>query len=222
MRTLIGLVAALIFAGLPFAASAAVYSGSAPADEYFGPHKQSILEIRNRLDRLEQKAPRELIASNSVVELDDLAASISDWHAQYPNDPWLPRSYARLLRTYSRAGFSTSDQAVASLNEMQDAYPDAPETSDIAMLYGVDQQETDVASAPVPVQSMPQAPMPVAVPVLAVAQPVFLADAWVRFGSMRGANAYAPAQVLVPVAAPAPAHNSTTVTVTVTTTKGGP
>src|SRR5208283_2031453 len=99
----------------------------APADEYFGPHHQSILEIRNRLDRMDTKSDRELMDANAVVELDDIAVSVSDWHAQYPEDPWLPRTYARLLRTYHRAGASSTDRAVASLNEMKIAYPDAPE-----------------------------------------------------------------------------------------------
>lgn len=242
MRTLLGIVAALVVAGFPFAAHAAVYPGSAPADEYFGPHRQSILEIRNRLDGLEQESSRELIQSNAVVELDDLAASISDWHAQYPNDPWLPRAYARLLRIYRRAGASTSDSAVAMLDEMQDAYPDAPETSDIAMLYGVGSDEQDIAAAPVPAPEAPAPPpsyaeVPVAAPapapepvtVAAAPAPAYAAGAWVRFGSMRGdtygaapvAAAPAPAPATY-VSAPAAPARSTSVTVNVTINRGGP
>jgi hypothetical protein len=235
MRSLIGLLAALVVAGFPFVASAATYPGSAPADEYFGPHKQSILEIRNRLDRFDQQSDRELIRENAVVELDDIAASISDWHAQYPNDPWLPRAYARLLRTYQRAGQSTSDSAVAVLDEMQDAYPDAPETSDIAMLYGVgDPSDTQVAAVPEPV-----APPPVIVPVAAApaaivapvavapAMPSYALGVWTRFGTMRnGVTTVAPAAV-VPAAyaypaAPVQPQRTTNVTVNVTVNPNGP
>ncbi|HTU68703.1 MAG TPA: hypothetical protein VMF11_00150 [Candidatus Baltobacteraceae bacterium] len=163
MRTLIGLLAVMLFAGVPFVAPAASNSGPAPADEYFGPHHQSILEIRNRLDNMDSKTDRELIDSNAVVELDDVAASISDWHQQYPNDPWLPRMYARLLRDYHRAGAASSPRAVAMLDEMKNAYPDAPETSDtVAMIYGGGPGVT-FASIPPP-------------------QPM---DAWARFDAMR-------------------------------------
>jgi hypothetical protein len=165
MRMMIGLLAVLIFAGVPLSTPAATYSGPAPADEYFGPHKQSILEIRNRLDRIDTKSDRELIDDNATVELDDVAASLSDWRSQYPSDPWLPRFYARLLHDYHRAGASSSDRAVAMLNEMKSAYPDAPETSEIlAMTFAggtLVPVPVPVAAAPVYVTPVYVAPAPV-------------------------------------------------------------
>ncbi len=160
MRMMIGLLAVLIFASVPFSTLAATYSGPAPADEYFGPHHQSILEIRNRLDRMDTKSDRELMDANAVVELDDIAVSVSDWHAQYPEDPWLPRTYARLLRTYHRAGASSTDRAVASLNEMKTAYPDAPETTAVvAMTFGGESaapaELADAAPVAAPVYQQP-------------------------------------------------------------------
>lgn len=208
MRMMIGLLAVLIFASVPFSTLAATYSGSAPADEYFGPHKQSILEIRNRLDRIDTKSDRELIDDNATVELDDVAASVSDWCAQYPNDPWLPRSYARLLRDYHRVGASSSDRAVASLAEMKTAFPDAPETSEIiAMTFA------GGTLVPVPVAVQVPVPVPVmpvqfaSVPPVAAALPP---GAWQRFDSMRAGTGAS--------------KTSTTVTTTVTTStsSGGP
>ncbi len=208
MRMMIGLLAVLIFAGVPYSTPAATYSGPAPADEYFGPHKQSILEIRNRLDRIDSKSDRELIDQNAVVELDDIAASVSDWRTQYPNDPWLPRAYARLLRDYHRVGASSSDQAVATLGEMKSAFPDAPETSDVIAM-------TFAGGTLVPV--------PVAVPVMPVqfasvtpavqALPALSSGAWQRFDSMRSGMGTVPTP-----------KTSTTVTTTVTTStsSGGP
>jgi|GEM_PF-2119513 hypothetical protein len=165
MRTTTGLLAVLLFAGVPFTAPAASYYGSAPADEYFGPHQQSVLEIRNRLDRMDERSGREMLDENVVAELDDIAASVSDWRSQYPNDPWLPRTYARLLRDYHRAGAASTPHAVACLGEMRAAYPDAPETSvTVAMIYG----------------NAPDVPM-----VFAAGQPVAVNDAWARFDAMR-------------------------------------
>ncbi len=209
MRTMIGLLAVLIFAGIPMSTLAATYSGPAPADEYFGPHKQSILEIRNRLDRMDAKSDREMVDGNAIVELDDVADSVSDWHQQYPNDPWLPRTYARLLRDYHRIGASSSDRAVATLGEMKTSYPDAPETSAvIAMTFA------GGTLVPVPVA----VPIAVAVPVAPVefaayvpAPPALSPGAWQRFDSMRTGVTSTP-------------KTSTTVTTTVTTStsSGGP
>jgi hypothetical protein len=42
---------AIIVLSCTLGARAVTLGGEAPADEYFGPHKQSILEIRNRLNR---------------------------------------------------------------------------------------------------------------------------------------------------------------------------
>jgi hypothetical protein len=213
MRMMIGLLAVLIFAGVPLSTPAATYSGSAPADEYFGPHKQSILEIRNRLDRVDTKSDRELIDDNATVELDDVAASLSDWRSQYPSDPWLPRFYARLLHDYHRAGASSSDRAVAMLNEMKTAYPDAPETSEIlAMTFA----GGTLVPVPVPV---PVAVAPVYVTPVYMAQPApatfasvapaaqLRPGAWQRFDSMRSGTPTTPS-------------TSTTVTTTVTTSTG--
>ncbi|HTV93561.1 MAG TPA: hypothetical protein VMG98_12675 [Verrucomicrobiae bacterium] len=213
---MIGLLAVLIFAGVPFSTPAATYSGPAPADEYFGPHKQSILEIRNRLDRMDTKSDRELIDDNAIVELDDIAASVSDWRSQYPNDPWLPRFYARLLHDYHRAGASSSDRAVAMLDEMKTAYPDAPETSEIvAMTYAggtlvpvpvpVPVAAAPVYMAPAPAYAVPVTP--VAFAAVTPATPQLRPGAWQRFDSMRAGGPTTPA-------------TSTTVTTTVTTTTG--
>ena len=227
MRTMIGLLAVLIFAGVPMSAPAVTYPGSAPADEYFGPHKQSILEIRNRLDRLDAKSDREMLDSNAVTELDDIAASVSDWHQQYPNDPWLPRTYARLLIDYHRVGASSTDRALAMLDEMKSAYPDAPETSAvIAMTYAggtvvpVPVADVSVPEVAAPVMSAPALAAPVvAAPIVAVptyalaapSAPMLLPGAWQRFDSMRAGPGRTP-------------KTSTTVTTTVTTTtsSGGP
>ncbi|HTX57065.1 MAG TPA: hypothetical protein VMD47_08160 [Candidatus Acidoferrales bacterium] len=228
---MIGLLAALIIAGVPISAPAQSFS-PAPADEYFGPHHQSILEIRNRLDRLDGQTDRELIDENATAELDDIAASISDWRRQYPQDPWLPRAYARLLRDYHRCGASSSDRAMAMLAEMKAAFPDAPETSGvIAMIYGgASNAATDVADdapvapppyqapvyqapayQPAPVYQPPPVYQPAPVYVLpSYAVPVS-SGAWARFDAMRPATTSTTRTTV-----------TTSTTTTTTTSSGGP
>lgn len=79
-----------------------VRSVMAPADEYFGRQKESILEIRNRLDALERMTDDEVTGRGS--ELDDLRDAVLDWQHKYPRDPWLPRTMQRLHDQYRRAG----------------------------------------------------------------------------------------------------------------------
>ncbi len=136
MRKAIGLLAAFLITGTPIDSAAQVNSGPAPADEYFGALHQSILEIRNRLDRLESRADFEMYDSDIVHEIDDVTASILDWQRQYPNDPWLPHCFARALRQYHRAGASTSPRAVEALAVMRRNYPNSDETARTVALMG--------------------------------------------------------------------------------------
>jgi hypothetical protein len=75
----------------------------APADEYFGRLKMSILGIRNQLHDLAlrvQYAPEksgDVLGSAGFVE-----DAISDWEHKYPSDPWLPRNVFLLERLYSQ------------------------------------------------------------------------------------------------------------------------
>jgi hypothetical protein len=75
----------------------------APADEYFGRLKMSILGIRNQLHDLAlrvQYAPEksaDVLGPAGFVE-----DAISDWEHKYPSDPWLPRNVFLLERLYSQ------------------------------------------------------------------------------------------------------------------------
>ena len=129
MRKTMGLLAAFLVSGIPIDSPAQVTSGPAPADEYFGVLHQSILEIRNRLDRLESHADFEMHDSGIVHEIDDVTASILDWQRHYPNDPWLPHSFARALRQYYRAGAASSPRAIEAFAVMRRNYPGSDETA---------------------------------------------------------------------------------------------
>ncbi len=86
------------------AAYKAMFHRMAPADEYFGRFKESILEIRNRLDAFDRRSSRDMRAPGTRRALDNLQDAIRDWQRKYPQDPWLPRSLHRLHRDYQRAG----------------------------------------------------------------------------------------------------------------------
>jgi hypothetical protein len=74
------------------AAQAAGMRDLAPADEYFGRLRMSVLGIRNELVTLERRAgggDRNVAAMSGKLALVDDA--IRDWRAHYPRDTWLPR-----------------------------------------------------------------------------------------------------------------------------------
>lgn len=76
-------------------------SGPAPADEYFGPFRESVLEIRNRLMTFERDADWHL--RRQIRGIDNLEVTIEDWYRKYPRDPWIPGFAKRLTRVYARA-----------------------------------------------------------------------------------------------------------------------
>jgi hypothetical protein len=89
------LVVALFVACLSSSAQAGIRD-LAPADEYFGRMKMSVLGIRNALDGLERRAANGDRSVGSMLALVDDA--ISDWRSKYPRDTWLQRFSAERHR----------------------------------------------------------------------------------------------------------------------------
>jgi hypothetical protein len=124
---------------------------SAPADEYFGPHGESVLEIRNRLTAIDSRDPRAMYDPGVASTLDELQRAILDWQHRYPRDSWLPKTLAHLVYEYRRAGLASSDRAQTTLALMRSAYPDAPETLQaVTMAYG-----TPAYEQPAPAYQLP-------------------------------------------------------------------
>jgi hypothetical protein len=74
----------------------------APADEYFGRMKMSVLGIRNALDGLERRASsgdRNAAAMSGQLAL--VSDAMQDWRVHYPRDSWLPRFEAKRARVAS-------------------------------------------------------------------------------------------------------------------------
>ena len=80
---------------------AQTHGALAPADEYFGRMKMSILGIRNALRDETAKVtgdPRH--ASAQLASCRWVEDAIEDWGRKYPHDTWLPTSIASLERVY--------------------------------------------------------------------------------------------------------------------------
>ena len=94
MRSFRAISCALLAAFLTLGGSAHAASmrDLAPADEYFGRLKMSVLGIHNELATLERRAAsgdRDVAAmAGKLAMVDD---AIRDWRARYPRDTWLPR-----------------------------------------------------------------------------------------------------------------------------------
>jgi len=116
------LVSPVVHALCFFAAVAAAQAGSlskeAPADEYFGRQKQSILEINNRLNALDYRDARTMRSTATAKTLDQLQETITDWQRKYPHDPWLPRYWHHLMKEYGRAHNASSWHAKAAARLM--------------------------------------------------------------------------------------------------------
>jgi hypothetical protein len=144
-------------------------TSAAPADEYFGPSSQSVLEIRNRLDDYDQRDVREMLDPSTSTSLNHLELAILDWQHRYPRDPWLPRIMSHLMREYWRCGEASSAAGDATLSVLRSAYPDSPwTTAAVTMVYGSNGTLNEVArdkapyeeEAPVPEQSAYYNPAP--------------------------------------------------------------
>lgn len=117
--SVLAIVCALCF---PLAAFAGQHTGPAPADEYFGRFKESILGIRNHLNDFERKRDVELVRDNAVRGIDNVEDAIEDWQAHYPRDPWLPRFLNRVVRLYARCHDLANRNATRALSLLHRDY----------------------------------------------------------------------------------------------------
>jgi hypothetical protein len=85
------------------ATQAAAIALLAPADEYFGPLKQSVIGINNTIRNLgwnydvNHDIGDRTVASAALTE-----RAIKDWETKYPRDDQLPRSLFLLQRLYTK------------------------------------------------------------------------------------------------------------------------
>lgn len=96
------MTAAVLASTAVAAAHPAPASALAPADEYFGRMKMSILGIRNELQLIRGRVesggrPGDVLASAKFVE-----DAMRDWARRYPRDPWLIADVRTLTSIYER------------------------------------------------------------------------------------------------------------------------
>ncbi len=74
----------------------------APADEYFGRQKMSILEVGNRLRDMNRRLHYTPVNAQDIVHTASMTEdAMHDWQRKYPGDPWLRKDRAALSRIYA-------------------------------------------------------------------------------------------------------------------------
>ena len=79
-------------------------SALAPADEYFGGFKMSILGVRNTIADIDARADvaADAAARSLCHKLVLAEEALRDWHAKYPDDVWIPRLGYAMLKDYEK------------------------------------------------------------------------------------------------------------------------
>ena len=72
-------------------ASATPKPSKAPADQYFGQLKMSILGLRHQIDVLGKRYDERTISDGDLMhDAGFIQDAIDRWRVTYPHDPWLP------------------------------------------------------------------------------------------------------------------------------------
>ncbi len=122
--------AALLLPAAP--ALSADLSQMAPADEYFGHYRLSVLGIANTIrdagKRLDEGRDAQPIVDGPLAFASD---AIRAWQQRFPNDPWIPRDLLSLEVAYAHAGTPNAMQLAHQTEAwlVQD-YPDVREARD--------------------------------------------------------------------------------------------
>jgi hypothetical protein len=106
-------------------------SSLAPADEYFGTARMSVLEIANRLrDLASAYDVRARSASSTLAAAQLTVDALRDWERRYPADRWLPRSLFALERVYARLPAAEARNRLWQTDHwLVQAYPASPEAA---------------------------------------------------------------------------------------------
>ena len=123
-------------------ASATPKPSKAPADQYFGQLKMSILGLRHQIDALGKRYDERTISDDDLLhDARFIEDGIERWRLAYPRDPWLPltsfhlaqldaevqtdaaRARAKFLFAYTAKYFPTSKQAHLSRERLAQGFP---------------------------------------------------------------------------------------------------
>lgn len=84
----------------PAAAETVPIWAYAPADEYFGPLKMSILGVNNAMVNVRRRQNGGVMSDDTLSSLNQVTLSIRDCQRHYPRDPWNARAIFDLEETY--------------------------------------------------------------------------------------------------------------------------
>jgi hypothetical protein len=109
--------------------AAMLYASMAPADEYFGPLKLSIIGIQNSIRDIGLRYKyNNSIAAQSFASAKLVESAIRDWAHRYAHDPQLPRNIYFLQRLYTQILFQQSrDRAHVIAQWMLLSFPKSPQ-----------------------------------------------------------------------------------------------
>ncbi|MFN2460208.1 MAG: hypothetical protein ABR591_05930, partial [Candidatus Velthaea sp.] len=101
----------------------------APADEYFGKLKMSILGIRNTIKdvgaNVDIDGNRWTLLVNKADFTED---AVRDWERKYPSDTWLARTIFALERMYAKLDSDEGrKRSVAAMNWLVHDFPNSPQ-----------------------------------------------------------------------------------------------
>jgi hypothetical protein len=96
------------------------YRAKAPADEYFGQLRMSILGVRNVVNDIDIRAEgaADDAARGMCRKLVLAEDALRDWQAKYPDDAWIPRLGYAMLKGYEKVDsvIIADDSNVASVH----------------------------------------------------------------------------------------------------------
>ena len=79
-----------------------VSGASAPADEYFGRYRLSLLGMRNIIHDMSIEGDSSLALPLQEGRIYEVAGALGDWANRYPRDKWLPGTAASFVRFLER------------------------------------------------------------------------------------------------------------------------
>lgn len=103
-------------------------SNLAPADEYFGRAKLSVLVIRHRIFAMKDDLHHlRALPAKLVSDASDVEDALDDWSTRFPRDTWLPAASWNLATLYEELpGADSQQKAIAMLTTVRDRYQDTP------------------------------------------------------------------------------------------------
>jgi hypothetical protein len=113
----------------------------APADEYFGPLKQSILGIRNTIRDMGLRYDvNHDIGSQTLSSAGLTEAAIRDWGHRYPRDPDVARAIFNLQRLYAKILTEPArGKAKATADWLFSAYGKSPQAKSLRKILATEQ-----------------------------------------------------------------------------------